>query len=219
MYNYDNVMNTFGWPVKLLIVKEHRLAILGCRAVLANDPHVEIAQAETLAAARTAIADSKPDVLLIGAHLPDGSGLDFTKELRAAQSGVKAIIFSPGNTAVQAMQAIEAGAVAFVTRATDPMDLRAAILAVARGERWFPADLVQEMALMRSRGSSPAAALSDREIRVLRELVRGRSMAEIAGTLTVSYKTVTNDCSSLRTKLNARTNPQLVRIAMEMRLA
>jgi DNA-binding NarL/FixJ family response regulator len=131
---------------------------------------------------------------------------------------VRVVILSPDSTVVQAMHAMEAGAMAFVSKTADPADLRTAIMAVDKGERWLAMDLVQQMALMRSRGTGRSSALSDREISVLRELVRGRSMAEIAGVLSVSYKTVTNDCAALRAKLNARTNPQLVRVALELKL-
>lgn len=205
--------------MKLLIVEDHRIILMGVRALFGKDVRIEIAEAHTLAAARACLAGALPNIVIIDTDLPDGSGLEFAKALRTSHPGLRVIVLSPDNTAVHAMQAIEAGAMAFVCKCADPADLRAAVLAVERGDRWLPADLVQQMALMRSRGHMPSSVLSERETSVLRELVRGRSMAEIAGTLSVSYKTVTNDCASLRTKLNARTNPQLVRIALDLKLA
>ena len=53
---------------------------------------------------------------------------------------------------------------------------------------------------------------------VLRMLARGRSMAEIASDISVSYKTVAGDCAMLRTKLSARTSSEMVRIASELKL-
>lgn len=205
--------------MKLLIVEDHRLTVMGCRALFAAQGRIEIAEASTLAAARTFLEKSGAHIAIVDTDLPDGSGLEFVRALRSEHPNVRVIVLSPDNTPVQAMHAVESGAMAFVSKAADPLELRDAVMAVERGERWLPGDLVQQMALMRSRGKSPASVLSDREVSVLRELVRGRSMAEIAGALSVSYKTVTNDCASLRTKLNARTNPQLVRVALDLKIA
>jgi DNA-binding NarL/FixJ family response regulator len=205
--------------VKLLIVEDHRIIVMGCRALFADHARIEILEAATVAAARSILAKASANIAIIDTDLPDGSGLEFVRAMRSEHPSVRVIVLSPDSTPVQAMQAIEAGAMAFVSKAADPAELRDAVLAVEKGERWLPADLVQQMALMRSPGKSPASALSDREVSVLRELVRGRSMAEIAGALSVSYKTVTNDCAALRTKLNARTNPQLVRVALDLKIA
>lgn len=205
--------------MKLLLVEDHRIVALGCRTLFADQGQIEILEAPTIAAARSLLEKTAVDIAIVDTDLPDGSGLEFLRVLRNDYPSVRVIVLSPDSTPMQAMQAVESGAVAFVSKAGDPLELRDAVFAAERGERWLPADLVQQMALLRSRGKSPASILSDREISVLRELVRGRSMAEIAGTLSVSYKTVTNDCASLRAKLNARTNPQLVRVALDLKIA
>ncbi len=205
--------------MKLLIVEDHRIIVMGCRALFAEHPRIEIVEAATIAAARSVLAKTAINIAIIDIDLPDGSGLEFVKVVRSEHQSVRVVVLSPDSTPVQAMQAIESGAMAFVSKDVDPLELRDAVLAVEKGERWLPADLVQQMALLRSRGNSPSSILSDRELSVLRELVRGRSMAEIAGALSVSYKTVTNDCASLRSKLKARTNPQLVRVALDLKIA
>jgi DNA-binding NarL/FixJ family response regulator len=60
--------------------------------------------------------------------------------------------------------------------------------------------------------------LSDRQIQILKALVRGKSMAEIADELDVCYKTVATDCAAMRNKLNARTSSEMVRVAAEMKI-
>ena len=89
---------------------------------------------------------------------------------------------------------------------------------MARGKTSFADELIQEVALIRAHAGGTTAFLSDREHVILRLLARGRSMAEIANDLTVSYKTIAADCAALRSKLCARTSSEMVRIATELKL-
>lgn len=175
-------------------------------------------EARTASAARVAIKEEAPDVSVIDINLPDGSGLELTREFVAQDPEARIVVFSMSDTPMLAIQAIECGAKSYVSKNGNPFDLRDAVLAVARGDSWISDDLIQEMALLRARARGTTALLSDREHLVLRMLARGRSMAEIANDISVSYKTVAADCATLRTKLSARTSSEMVRIAVELKL-
>ncbi len=175
-------------------------------------------EARTASAARTAMKEQSPDVTVIDINLPDGSGLELTREFVARDPDARIVVFSMSDTPMLAIQAIECGAKSYVSKNGNPLDLRDAVLAVARGESWISDDLVQEMALLRARAPGTTSLLSEREHLVLRMLARGRSMAEIANDISVSYKTIAADCATLRTKLNARTSSEMVRIAVELKL-
>lgn len=175
-------------------------------------------EARTAAAARVAMREEAPEVTVIDINLPDGSGLELTREFVAQDPEVRIVVFSMSDTPMLAIQAIECGAKSYVSKNGDPFDLRDAVLAVSRGDSWISDDLIQEMALLRANARGTTALLSDREHLVLRMLARGRSMAEIANDISVSYKTVAADCATLRTKLSARTSSEMVRIAVELKL-
>jgi DNA-binding NarL/FixJ family response regulator len=204
--------------VKLLVVEDHPIVISGCRALFSEDDGVTMIEARTASAARTAMKEQSPDVTVIDINLPDGSGLELTREFVARDPDARIVVFSMSDTPMLAIQAIECGAKSYVSKNGNPLDLRDAVLAVARGESWISDDLVQEMALLRARAPGTTSLLSEREHLVLRMLARGRSMAEIANDISVSYKTIAADCATLRTKLNARTSSEMVRIAVELKL-
>jgi DNA-binding NarL/FixJ family response regulator len=204
--------------VKLLVVEDHPIVISGCKALFSDDRGVTMIEARTASAARTALMLEAPDVSVIDINLPDGSGLELTREFIAQDPAAKIVVFSMSDTPMLAIQAIECGAKSYVSKNGSPFDLRDAVLAVARGESWVSEDLVQEMALLRAKASGPTSLLSDREHQVLRMLARGRSMAEIANDIAVSYKTVAADCATLRAKFGARTSSEMVRIAVELKL-
>ncbi|HML29955.1 MAG TPA: response regulator transcription factor [Hyphomicrobium sp.] len=204
--------------MKLLIVEDHPIVISGCRALFSSVSGMAIADARTAAEARVAVVRESPDVTIIDINLPDGSGLELTREFVARDPSARIVVFSMSDTPILAIQAVQAGAKGYVSKTGGSTDLREAVLAVGRGETWISDDLVQEMALLRAQNSETTELLSEREQLVLRMLARGRSMAEIANDISVSYKTVASDCAVLRKKLGARTSTEMVRIAVEMKL-
>ncbi|MGQ0673378.1 MAG: response regulator transcription factor [Hyphomicrobium sp.] len=204
--------------MRVLLVEDHPIVVSGCRAVFLEDADLEFIVAGTLRDARAAMAATPPDVIVVDINLPDGSGLDFSLDLVENDPAAKVILFTMSDAPVLAMQAIEGGAKGYVSKNGDPECLKTAVYAVARGERWLAPNIMQDVALLRVDASKRTLTLSERQIRVLKSLVRGSSMAEIAAEIDVCYKTVAGDCAAIRSKLNARTNSEMVRIAAELKL-
>lgn len=204
--------------MKLLVVEDHPIVVSGCRAMFADDPEVDLSAARSLDEGRRLFNAVQPDVTVVDINLPDGSGLDFAQEIIERDRSSRVIVFTMSDAPVLAMQAIENGAMGYVSKNGDPEGLRDAVYAVARGERWLPPGLVQEVALLRVDRGRRSLMLTDRQIQILKALVRGKSMAEIADEIDVCYKTVATDCTAIRTKLNARTASEMVRIASELKL-
>ncbi len=192
--------------------------ISGCRTLFSEEEGISLLEARSIADARDVVALHDPDVIVVDINLPDGSGLDLTREIVAKNADARIIVFSMSDAPLLAMQAIDNGAKGYVSKNGDPLDLREAVLALARGEIWLEHELAQEIALLKASGDGLVSRLSERELMTLRLLVRGQSMAEVADKLDVSYKTVAADCASVRGKLNARTTTEMVRIAVELRI-
>ena len=74
--------------------------------------------------------------------------------------------------------------------------------------------MARQVAFFHARGNDREGRLSKRDEEILRLLAAGKSMADIAGHLDISYKTIANNCTALKGKLGARTMQDLVRIAM-----
>lgn len=204
--------------MKLLIIEDHAIVISGCRALFSQNVDVSISEARTAAEARKRSGVDRPDVVIVDINLPDGSGLDLTREFIANDPNARVVVFSMADSPLLAVQAFQAGAKAYVGKNGDSKDLRDAVRAVARGETWISDDLVQEIALLRAQNEVPSDFLGEREQLVLRLLARGRTMAEIANDISLSYKTVASVCALLRRKLGARTNTEMVRVAVESKL-
>ena len=120
--------------MKVLVVEDHLIVVSGCRALFAGDENVELHHAGCLKAAREAAAYIKPDIFVLDVNLPDGSGLEFAKELLAANSSAKIVIFTMSDAPILAVQVLELGALGYVSKNGDPMNLKQAIMAVFRGQ-------------------------------------------------------------------------------------
>jgi DNA-binding NarL/FixJ family response regulator len=124
-------------------------------------------------------------------------------------------MFSMYEDPIFASRALQAGARGYITKAAAPEALVEAVLAVARGEPYLTGRIAHDLALRPDQGAT-ASNLSPREFEVLRMLVAGKSLAEIAENLGLTIKTVANHQSLLRQKLGVSSAVQLLQAAARL---
>ncbi len=202
--------------MRVLIVDDHPIVISGCKALLAVDPDVEVRDAADAETGQSLYFSWKPEVAVIDLNLPGLSGLEVCRRIRARDDNAKIIIFTMNDDPVFAARAIEAGAKGYIAKNDDPSLFVGAVKQVARGGVYLHPDMARQIAFLRTSSSAgKVAALSARELEILRMLAVGKSMGDIADALRVSYKTVANNCTALKQKLGARSSMDLMRIAIE----
>ncbi len=205
--------------MQVLIVDDHPIIASGCRALLETGPGVEVFEACDGNTGLAAFLDRKPDVALIDINLPDFSGLELLRRILQREPDARLIIFSMNDDPVIAARAIESGAKGYIAKNDDPSLFADAVKAVADGGAYLHPAMARQIAFLRA-GSNAAmvSSLGARELEILRLIAGGRTMAEIAGALNVSYKTIANNCTQLKHKLGARTTMDLMRIALDAKL-
>ncbi len=204
--------------MKILIADDHPIVVSGLAALLSEAAGDDVISASDGASARELFLAKKPDVTIVDVNLPDVSGFELTRQLIDLDDEAKIIIFTMNDDPILAVHALDCGARAFLSKNDDPMLFREAIAAVEAGHVWLPTHIAQEVALIRAVVPKRTARLTERELEILRQLSRGKSMSEIASLIDVSYKTVASACTAMRTKLNARTSAEMVRIAVEQKM-
>lgn len=208
--------------VRVLLVDDHLVVRQGFRTMLAGAPDLQVAgEAASGAEALALVAGEDFDVVCLDIALPDTSGLELLKTLKERRPALPVVVISMYSEAAYSVRAIKLGAAAYLTKTTEPETLFAAIRHAAAGQKFVPPDLGARLAeeLAQHATRSGHASLSEREFEVLRRIVRGQSLAEIAGELHVSAKTVTTYRSRILDKLGLRSNAGLVRYAVEQRIA
>jgi DNA-binding NarL/FixJ family response regulator len=206
--------------MRVLIVDDHPIVASGCRALHAGNPDMvflEAADAET--GERTFVAE-QPDICVLDINLPGVSGFELARRILARDASARIIMFSMNDDPVFAARAIETGAKGYVSKSGDPDDLVEAIREVGRGGVFLPPGIAQSIAFAGPGfAQNPLAKLTTREIEILRLLSAGKSLSEIAWQVHASYKTIANTSSIMRQKLGVRSAAELVRLAIDCRLA
>jgi DNA-binding NarL/FixJ family response regulator len=205
-------------PRLILLIEDHPIVRAGCRRLLQSRNGIEIIEADCGAEGLRLNRERSPDLVILDLNLPDTNGLDVLRQLLRETPAVKVLVFSMYEDPAFVANALEAGAVGYVTKNDDPDTLLEAVDKAWQGSVHLGHTVAQKLALMNLRSPNGSLRnLSPREIQVLDLLGDGRSLSEIAGRLDISYRTVANISSQLKNKLGIGTTSGLVKLAVEQR--
>lgn len=206
--------------MRILIVDDHPIVASGCRAVLADEPEIELLEAADAESGERLFAAEVPDICVIDINLPTVSGFELARRILDRAPAARIIMFSMNDDPAFAARAIETGAKGYVSKTGDPNDLVEAIRAVGKGETYLPSAIARSIAFAGpALAQNPLAKLNAREMEILRLLSTGKSLSEIAWLVQSSYKTVANTSSIMRQKLGVKTSVELVRLAIDSGVA
>jgi two-component system, NarL family, invasion response regulator UvrY len=204
--------------ISVLLVDDHAVVREGYRRLL--ERHGEIAvigEAGDAATAHALFSSLEPQIVVMDITLPVTSGLEAMRRMLLFNPDARVLIFSMHEDTVFATRALQAGAFGYVTKASAPNVLVEAVLSIARGKKYLSPEIAQKVALRE--GSGYPNGLTQRESEVLRLIIRGQTVQEIADALGVNWKTIANHQSAVRQKLGAETTIELLRKAQELGIA
>ena len=200
--------------LRLLIVDDHEVVRQGLVALLARREAFQIvAEAGTVAEAVAMAHRFEPDIVVMDVRLPDGSGIEACREIRAERPATRVVMLTSYPDEEAVLSAIVAGASGYLLKQIRARDLVAALEAIGRGESLLdPA--VTEKVLERVRRiatgtfSDELAQLTQQEQKILLLVAEGKTNKEIASDVFLSDKTVKNYVSSILSKLNLERRAQ-----------
>ena len=206
--------------IQILIVDDHDLVREGIRALLEQDPSFQVVgeTGDGQEAVRLATR-LKPNVVLMDVNLPGGmGGLEATETIVADCPEVKVIILTQYENREYIKRAIRIGARGYLLKRSVSAQLKEAIRAVARGERYLhplaAGELVDLVTSGRSLDEDDYERLTPREKQVFKLLAEGKTSREISKYLTISLKTAMTHRTNIMAKLNVHSRTELVRYAI-----
>lgn len=160
------------------------------------------------------------DLVLLDMSMPGVSGANLIARIVARYPTTPILVLSMHDEPQIARRALNAGAMGYLTKDSEPEILLSAIRKTAQGKRFICPVLAEQMvfAVKGEKTGHPHESLSEREQEVMLLLVKGKSLNDIADQLAISSKTVSTHKMRLMKKLNINTNADLVRYAIEYKL-
>jgi DNA-binding NarL/FixJ family response regulator len=201
--------------VKVLIVDDHPIVMAGCKLLTAERPDIEFLGATDATAALALYARQKPDVVVLDLQLRESSSTALMRQLLDRDPKARILIFTMNDDPLLAAHMLEKGAKGFVSKNEDPASIVAAICEVASDRYFVSPVMAHRIATLRINPMEQVTMnITARERDILGLLARGKSMAEIAPAVDLSYKTISATCKELRARFNASSTVELVRIAI-----
>ena len=206
---------------RLLLVDDHAVVRSGLRMLLETEADIEIAgEAGTAAEGLAAAAALAPDVVLMDIGLPDRSGIEAAREIKARAPSTAVVALTIHEDEEYFFKMLEAGASGYVPKRAAPEELVTAIRAAARGEVYLYPSLakllVKDYIAQEPSGAAARTldGLTAREQEVLELLAEGAGNPEIADRLHISPKTVARHRENIMGKLNLHSRSELVKYAI-----
>jgi len=160
-----------------------------------------------------------PDVIIMDISMPKLSGMEALRQLKPQSNARRVIVLTMHGDPKMAAEAFRLGAKGFVLKACTGDELITAIQAVLQGHTYLSAALTEEvLALVSSAHGHDSSDLSSRQREVLRLIVNGQRVKEIATALDLSPRTVESIKYEMMRTLDVHTTTELVRYAIQHRL-
>ena len=204
----------------VLLVDDHHVVRRGIRALLENEAGIQVVgEAGTGVEAARLTQQLKPDVLIIDLMLADMSGLEVIRQLRKRAPATSAVVLSMYGNDCYVVEALQAGAKAYVLKDSPPEELMRAVREAALGRRYLApplSDRAIEVYLLRSEDSQldPYDMLTSREREVLHLSAQGMTSSETANRLCISPRTVEVHRARVMQKLGLHNRTELIHFAI-----
>jgi two-component system response regulator DevR len=198
--------------LRVFLLDDHEIVRRGIADLLDAESDLRVVgEAATAGEALRRIPAARPDVAVLDARLPDGSGIDVCRDIRSTMPQVRCLILTSYDDEDAIFAAVMAGASGYLLKQVRGAGLVDAIRQVAAGKSLLDPDVTERL-LTRLRSPAPRderlASLSEREREILNHITEGLTNREIGERLFLAEKTVKNHVSGLLAKLGLHRRAQ-----------
>jgi DNA-binding NarL/FixJ family response regulator len=205
--------------ITAIIADDHEIVRHGLRGILENDGTCRVvAEAADGLTATQQVEKHKPAVLILDLNMPRVHGLEVLRQVRANSPHTKVIVLSMHNDEPYVIEALRAGAMAYLLKGSESQDISRALKEVLAGRRFLSATLsewaITALMTKPADDNDPLHNLTQRERMVLQLAAEGLSNTEVAEKLFISPRTAETHRTNLLRKLGLQNQTDLVRFAI-----
>lgn len=205
--------------IRVILADDHAVVRAGIRQFLDQAEDIEVvAEADDGKAARTLIEHHLPDVAVLDVQMPQASGIEVTRWVRATLPGVGVLILTAYDDDPYVMAVLQAGANGYVLKTASPGEIIRAIRDIHAGNSALDSSILQKMMTQLSTGlrNRPVENLTEREIEVLALVAKGHTNKAIGVLLSISDRTVQGHLAHIFNKLQASSRTEAVMRAVSL---
>ncbi|MHB8085760.1 MAG: response regulator [Dehalococcoidia bacterium] len=206
--------------IRLLAADDHPVIRQGLKQILEDTPDiVVVAEASTGDEVLAQVGKGDFDLVVLDISMPGKRWLDVIREARAIEPGLLFLVLSRHAEVQFALESLKAGASGYLTKTSLVNEFINAVRRVASGSRYISSDLAGDMAeavgAWQRLYEQPHELLSSNESQVVRLIIRGRTIKEIAGEMSVSQSTASTYKARAMRKLNVKSDADLIRYGLQ----
>jgi DNA-binding NarL/FixJ family response regulator len=197
--------------IRVYLLDDHEVVRRGLRELLEVEDDIEVVgESASAGEASRRIPALRPDVMVLDARLPDGSGIDVCRDVRSIDPSVAGIILTSYDDDDALRSAVLAGAVGYLLKDIRGNDLVASIRRVAAGETLLDSAVVSRLRAQWGHDVEDPrlASLSPQERRILEHIAEGLTNRQIGQTMSLAEKTVKNYVTSVLAKMGMESRTQ-----------
>ncbi len=207
--------------IKVLIADDHPVVGLGLKSILEKEADIFVSDlVRTAREALESVRNTEFDILLLDISLPDRSGLEVLRQLKSEFPEINVLVISMYSEDLYAVRVLKEGASGYLNKDSAPEDLVKAVRKVNSRGKYVSSSLAEKLAfgLADDFDAPPDKALSNREFQVMCMIANGKTIKEISNELYLSEKTISTYRARILTKMNMKTNAELINYSIKNNL-
>lgn len=200
---------------RILLADDHSLIRVGLIQILKDEyPAAEIKEVTDGESLIKEVMQQDWDLVISDLDMPGRSGLEALEQIKLIKPDLPVIILSIFTEDLYAVRVLKAGASGYLNKNSAPYELIEAIQRISLGKKYITPEIAEKLLTFSEKGKKPHETLSNRELEVFKLLANGRTISQIADSLSIALTTVSTHRSRIMEKLKLSTNSELTRYAI-----
>jgi NarL family two-component system response regulator LiaR len=205
--------------IRVVIADDHNVVRKGIRDLLSDEDDIAvIGEARNGHEAVDLATALLPDVVVMDIAMPELSGVEATRQIRAAAPGVRVLVLTAYADDPYIYSLLDAGAASYILKTAESREIVRAVRATAAGQTALDPAVAPRLIARLTRPTATGDTLTDRELDVLRHAARGLTNKQIGAELQISDRTVQNHLANIYAKLNVASRTEAVTEALQRSL-
>jgi len=202
------------------LVDDHGLFRFGLRAILKNEPTIELVSEFSDSSLLTDLKKLQANVVVCDLTLGSESGIDIIKTVKGKSPETKVLVMSMHKDAFHITMAMEAGADGYLCKDDQPAELIMGIRRVSEGERYFSKEVEQvwfDHTLLQTKSQHPF--LTKKEKQVIHYIAKGMTSKQVAEKMNLSSRTIETHRYNILNKMNVKSAAELIKLLSDQKIS